>query len=99
MKLYIVLERALDAGLKMAQAVHAALLFKEEYPEIQSHWYTESNNIVVLEEDDLPGLAADLEAAGYNLSRFTEPDLDSQLTAICVEPLAKKELRGLDLAA
>lgn len=99
MKLYIVLERALDTGLKMAQAVHAAILFEKEYPEIQHHWYTESNNIVVLQEDDLPTLTAELEALGYNLVRFTEPDLDDQLTAICVEPAAKKALCKLDLAA
>jgi hypothetical protein len=99
MKLFIVLEKALDAGLKMAQAVHAGFLFDEEYPELRHQWYTESNNIVVLEEEDLPTLADELEKRGYRLSRFTEPDLDDRLTAICVEPAAKKALCKLELAA
>jgi len=99
MKLFIVLEKALDAGLKMAQTAHAVVQFGYEYPEIKHHWYTESNNIVVLHEDDLPSLADELEKMGYSLSRFTEPDLDDQLTAICVEPAAKKALCKLELAA
>lgn len=98
MRLYIVLEKALDAGLKMAQAVHAGFLFQEEHPELHTHWYTESNNIVVLEREDLPSLAAHLEGEGLRLSRFTEPDLDGQLTAICAEPSSWKHLSNIPLA-
>ena len=99
MRLYIVLEKALDAGLKMAQAVHAGFLFDEEHRELRHQWYTESNNIVVLEREDLPSLADELEAAGFRLSRFTEPDLNGQLTAICVESAAWRKLSNLRLAA
>lgn len=49
MKLYIVVARALSAGLKIAQACHALRAFTAEHPKLDHVWYTESNNIVVLE--------------------------------------------------
>ena len=87
--------------MKMAQAVHAALLFGETYPHIQKYWYHESNNVAVLQnlvEEPLPALAARLEREGFRLVRFEEPDLDNQLTAIGVEPAARRRLSNLPLA-
>jgi hypothetical protein len=99
MKLYIVVSSALSAGLYAAQAVHAAFLFGEQYPHLKDYWYLESNNVVVLQEDNLAELADQLEGEGFRLSRFLEPDLDDELTAICVEPGAWKLLSSLRLAA
>jgi hypothetical protein len=98
MKLYIVLEKALASGLKIAQACHALRAFTGEYPHLDQYWFHESNNIVVLQQDDIPSLADKLEEKGYRLSRFFEPDLDNELTAICVEPAAWKQLSNLPLA-
>lgn len=99
MRLYIVVRSSLEAGLAAAQAVHAAFLFGEKYPHLKEYWYQESNNIVILQDDDIDSLADRLEASGFRLARFTEPDLDHQLTAICVEPNAWKQLSSIRLAS
>jgi len=99
MKLYIILNKALDAGLKMAQACHALRTFIDEYPEQDQDWHANSNNIVVLHHEDLPGEAERLERLGLGLSRFHEPDLDDELTAICVEPNDGRHLSNLQLAS
>ena len=98
-KLYIVLASALDSGLKMAQAVHAAFLFGEEYPHLKDYWYLESNNVAVLQVDDLPDLAQTLEKHGLRISRFHEPDMGNALTAIAVEPKGWRKLSSLPLAS
>ena len=97
-RLYIVLEKMLDAGLKMAQAVHAFKAFQVEHPEVEAQWFLDSNNIVVLHEDDVPSLADKLEELGFRVSRFFEPDRDGQLTGICAEPAAWKQLSNIPLA-
>ena len=97
MKLYIIVSRALSTGLKCAQACHAMHAFTLAYPDITREW-EESNNVVVLEHDDLPSLAGTLEAMGLSLARFHEPDMDDALTAICVEPSARRHVSTLRLA-
>ena len=99
MKLYIIVSKALSVGLKCAQACHALRLFGESYPEIDQNWYDNSNNIVVLQHEDIPSMAELLGDLGLNLSCFHEPDMDGAMTAICVEPAGKKSLRKLELAA
>lgn len=98
MKLYIVVRAALSAGLKCAQAVHAFRAFVGDHPVIEHHWHTEHNNVVVLEHDDPEALAGELAARELRLSVFREPDLDGQLTAICVEPAGGRWLSTLPLA-
>ncbi len=98
MKLYVVVSAALSAGLKAAQAIHAFRQFVGEYPHLEQYWYHESNNIVVLQTDDLPALADDLSGKGLRLCTFREPDLEDQLTALCVEPNAANWLSTLPLA-
>jgi hypothetical protein len=99
MKLYIVIDKALRAGAKIAQACHAMRQFVAEHPEVDNLWHTTSNNLVVLENLDLTVLASELEAAGFKLSRFHEPDFGGRLTAICVEPDAWRRLSHLPLAS
>jgi hypothetical protein len=97
-KLYIVLSSKLSNGLKIAQACHALRQFVGEYPHIDAYWFRESNNIVCLEVDDLPSLADRLEEVGLRISRFCEPDLNNELTAIAVEPKGWKRLSNVALA-
>lgn len=99
MKLYVIVKKTLAAGLMAAQAIHAFRAFVGEYPVLERYWHEEHNNIVVLHEEELGELASRLEEAGFRLSRFHEPDLDNELTAICVEPGAWKMLSSLPLAA
>jgi peptidyl-tRNA hydrolase len=100
MKLYVVVGKALSAGLKAAQACHAMHAFTSspEHTDIVRTW-EQSNNIVVLQVENLPTLADRLERAGVEIARFHEPDLDGQLTAICVEPAARRHVARLQLAA
>jgi hypothetical protein len=88
----------LSNGMKAAQACHALRAFVAEYPEIEGPWFRISNNIVILEHDDLDGLANRLASHGLALSRFHEPDRDGQLTAICVEPAARNRVSTVRLA-
>lgn len=98
-KLYVILRAGLDAGLKIAQAVHAYKAFAVAYPEVDQDWFAISNNIVILEYDDLNGLTERLERHGLALARFHEPDRNDELTAICVEPRARRRVSDLKLAA
>lgn len=97
-KLYIVVLRALSTGLKIAQACHALRAFTDQHADIDADWYATSNNIVVLQADDLPTLADRMDALGLAVARFHEPDRDDELTALCVEPGAAYTLRRYPLA-
>jgi hypothetical protein len=99
-KLFVVVDATLSSGLKTAQAVHAAIKFWNEFPTIARPWYTESNNVVVLEDDDLGSLVQNIwHKEDCAISFFQEPDLDDNLTAICVEPKAWRQLSNLRLAS
>jgi len=98
-KLYVVISSKLKSGLKIAQACHALRQFSGEHPIIDKYWFQESNNIVCLQADDVGDLANDLEQKGLRLSRFHEPDMDNELTAIAVEPAAWRHLSNFRLAS
>jgi len=98
MKLYVIVHAALSLGLKCAQACHALRQFIEVAPGIDRDWFASSNNIVVLQNDDIPSLSERLKQAGFVVAEFYEPDLDDRMTAICVEPGAGRLLSSLPLA-
>ena len=97
-KLYIVVREDLTPGLKIAQSAHALSSFEWKYPTVYKDWYENSNNLVVLQHAEPEEIAKKLEGQGFRVARFYEPDLDNQLTAISVEPAAKKKLSSLRLA-
>lgn len=97
-KLYVVVFAQLSAGLKAAMACHALRAFVGEFPALDEVWYRTSNNVVVLQCDDLVGLAARMDALGLACSRFHEPDRGDELTSLCVEPGGAYALRRLPLA-
>jgi hypothetical protein len=97
-KLYVIARTALSSGLKAAQLCHAARAFASFYPDLEKSWFEVSNNIVLLEHDNIEDLADRLERHGLALSRFHEPDLDGQFTSFCVEPEAKRHVARLPLA-
>lgn len=98
MKLFVIVGPMLNAGLLAAQAIHGFRAFVGDYPHIEQYWHQEYNNIVVLEDTDIPSLAEKLEKMGFRVSRFTEPNLDDAMTSICVEPAAERHLSSLPLA-
>jgi peptidyl-tRNA hydrolase len=100
-KLYVVVRRDLPVGLRCAQICHAALKFAHEWRTIETAWYHGSNNIVILEVEDQAELLVMIERlrnGGISLSVFEEPDLNNEITAIAVEPKAKRLLRRVRLA-
>jgi len=97
-RMYVVVLRKLSAGLKAAQACHAMTAFTFAYPRQTQDWFENSNNLVVLQCDDLPQIADELERQGLAVARFHEPDRDGELTAICTEPGARKVLGRVALA-
>ncbi len=87
-KLRVVVDESLPAGAVCAQALHAAIEFVLDHRELTSEWYELSNSVVILtaSADQLQKLQDRCKTRELQYSLFEEPDLDDQLTAICVEP-------------
>jgi hypothetical protein len=91
----------LPPGAQICQAVHAALAFAVVHRDLVDDWYAVSNTLVVLitsDELSLGWLRADAEAAGLRAVGFHEPDMDGALTAVALEPAARRLLSHLPLA-
>ena len=93
----------MDPGLQIAQALHASREFRDIYPQIDELWYKHSNYVAILQVADLTALKSlmyRLQENGIKFVSFREPDLDNELTALCVEPGTKsrKLLSSLPLA-
>jgi hypothetical protein len=85
------------------QAAHAAVQFGFEHPEIHFEWYSNSNYLGFLSvenEAELIDLIDKCNELNIKLSVFREPDIDNQITAICLEPgfKSKKICRNIKLA-
>jgi hypothetical protein len=64
-------------------------------------WHSESNTLVLLAVPDelaLSWLCADAGRAGLRNVAFHEPDLDGALTALALEPAARRLVAHLPLA-
>lgn len=77
--------------------------FTEDFPDLDKHWFENSNYLVCLSAPDLKSLTAIRDGAlalGLAVSSFYEPDLNNELTAIAVAPsdAARKLLSRLPLA-
>ena len=86
-KLIIITRQDLQPGYQLVQSTHAIADFIFQFPEIAKDWKFTSNSIITLSvpnEDDLKKIADKLESREIAVSRFNEPDIDNQLTAICV---------------
>ena len=90
-KLTIVTRRDLTAGAQSAQATHSALLFSQEFPHICQEWSKEPYLALlsVRDEFELHRLIFKLKKSNLNFSIFTEPDIDNQVTSVCIEPSDK----------
>jgi len=100
-KLYIVVRNDIKPGLMVAQSCHALRAFVEEHPDVDKEWFATSNNIVCLEvanEVELQALVDRVAGADVEVSTFTEPDLDDQMTAAAFGPRAAALLSNLPLA-
>lgn len=93
-KLYLITRRDLSPGAQLAQTCHALTEFALEFPNTFKEWKDTSNYICILSAENESELDHYLWMANmYNLehSVFHEPDLDNELTAICLEPTEESE--------
>ena len=95
-KTYVVVRNDIRPGLQIAQACHAAIEFTQQHGVL-------SDNLVVLQvenEAELRNLVHLLYAdePHRRLTRFREPDLGDQMTAIALDGSAGPILSGLKLA-
>lgn len=102
LKLFIVVRADLDPGLQMAQAIHAAIQWVIEDPDLSHIWHRQSNNVVVKHvsnEAALLELADKAEGKTCVVERFQEPDLAGAVTAVAIVGSgANALLRELPLA-
>lgn len=87
-KLTVVSRRDLTPGYQSTQAIHAAIKFVFEFPQIAQKWYPDPYLAVlsVENESELQQLIQKLENSNLKYSIFRESDIDDQITAICIEP-------------
>jgi len=88
-KFYIAVRRDLAPGPQLAQAVHAAIQFSQEWPELISPWYIDSNFLVVVsvaDEDALKELADQARELEIRYSITQEPDYNDSWTAVAFQP-------------
>lgn len=87
-KLVTVTRRDLSISQQSVQSAHAALDFIFRYPITSYRWH-KSNYLIqltVANESELNALEDELRLNGIKHFVFKEPDLDNQVTAICIEP-------------
>lgn len=88
-KLTTVTRKDLPDGYQAVQSCHAAIDFIIKFPAEARQWHLESNYLCQLalpNELELEQFAQKAESKGIKVIRFYEPDIDNQLTAICLEP-------------
>lgn len=99
-KLYVVTRRDLSPGAQAVQSCHAAFQFAAEHKEIWAGWFEQSNTLALLsvsDEKTLEKLIVSAESRGLRYSVFREPDMDNALTAVTLEPAARKLCSSMSL--
>lgn len=87
-KLIVVTRQDITPGYAATQSVHVALLFAQEFPQIYEKW-SKDPYLALLSarsEEELSNLISKLEKSKIKFSVFREPDINNQVTAICIEP-------------
>lgn len=100
-KLYVVTRDDLPPSQQAVQGIHAAREFTARHPDIDTEWYERSNHLALLAvkgEEALHRLLASAEVHGLRFAAFREPDRGNELTAIALEPAAKRLCRSIPLA-
>jgi len=67
------------------QSAHSSIQYIFDFPSESKEWFTNSNYLIFLSvenEKELIGLTEKLSQEGILFSKFYEPDLNNQLTAI-----------------
>lgn len=85
----VVTRQDLTPGQQLAQTNHASIEFILKHREIAESWHSISNYITVLavkDQDELKMLIKKCLDAQLELTIFREPDLNNDITSICIEP-------------
>lgn len=87
----------------MVQSAHAATEFALDHPDLTEAWRERSRYMAVLtaqDETELGHLARVAEEESIPITRFYEPDIGDQLTAVAFGPLPRTRqlLSNLPLA-
>lgn len=88
-KLITVTRQDLSSGYQTVQTAHAIADFAHEFPDQFKKWKQESNSIICLsvkDEQELEKFCTTLDKKEIKYVKFYEPDVNNQLTAICLEP-------------
>lgn len=93
----------ISAGYQVVQTAHAIADFAYDHPDQFKQWKSESNSIITLavkDEQSLIDLFIKLKERTPFVTSFREPDIDDQMTAICVygTPEIRKVLSNIPLA-
>lgn len=101
-KLVVITHKELSKGYQCVQSCHSIADFLFEHPVQAKQWKEESNSIITLACPNLESLekiSKKLKKKGYFVTEFFEPDIDNQLTSICVFgiPIVRKQLSYLPL--
>lgn len=73
----------------MAQAVHAAFQFFNDFPSVAKPWLVQSNYLVIVsvpDEDALLDLITEASRRGLRRVAVREPDINNEATAVAIEP-------------
>lgn len=93
-KLYVITRDDLPKGIQAVQAIHSAIQFNFEFCEIAKEWHSNSDYLALLSvanESELQQLIDKTQTKGIKYSVYREPDLDNQITSICLEPSNKSK--------
>jgi peptidyl-tRNA hydrolase len=85
----VVVRDDLSPGMQMAQAMHAAIEFQHDSPDLAVPWRNDSRYLVVVSVPDelsLYDLVSQACKVGIAFSAFREPDLDYEVTAVALQP-------------
>lgn len=82
----------LSPSQQAVQSAHAAIDFCFNHPQRAGPWFKESNYLILLSvknESELLLLIEECRKKQLKYSRFIEPDLGNQVTAVAIEPSPK----------
>ena len=100
-KLHVVTRADLSPAQQAVQAMHAVTEYLMQHREAGLHWHQVSNHLALLvvpSEEALEHLTNKAMDLGFRYSEFREPDRKGELTAVALEPEAKRLCRRLPLA-
>lgn len=95
-RLYIVTRSDLSTGMKMAQCCHVALVASQRLQFRKTDWDTIHPFLIVLEVPgrvELEDLEKDIPITETDYVKFSEPDLENEITAIAF--LSNKVTKGI----